>query len=275
MKITSVTIAVSSNDEVRALMALMEAPKPAEQMVWREVKSGDVARAVAVEDADDTKPMRGKNAEKAADDLIERLEGGDPWDDEAEKLYARLPKNQQERVDAVLTPPEEEPEPEPEEEVEEPEEAPVSRRRRRAEPEETEEDEGNDDAPTAARSRRRRSAEAGDASSRSSSEEDQDDDGEQAPPRRRRRAEPEEDEGNEDTAGDTGRSRRRSAGDAEKTDKISDEDLAKAASRAAKEITPAVVKQIIREFGVDTVNDIPQDQRRKFLDELEAEIAAG
>lgn len=271
MKITSVTIAVSSNDEVRALMALMEAPKPAEQMVWREVKSGDVARAVAVEDADDTKPMRGKNAEKAADDLIERLEGGDPWDDEAEKLYARLPKNQQERVDAVLTPPEEE----PEEEVEEPEEAPVSRRRRRAEPEETEEDEGNDDAPTAARSRRRRSAEAGDASSRSSSEDDQDDDGEQAPPRRRRRAEPEEDEGNADTAGDTGRSRRRSAGDAGKTDRISDEDLAKAASRAAKEITPAVVKQIIREFGVDTVNDIPQDQRRKFLDELEAEIAAG
>lgn len=269
MKITSVTIAVSSNDEVRALMALMEAPASAKEYKPEFVK-GDAA---PVEDADDTKPMRGKNAEKAADDLIERLEGGDPWDDEAEKLYARLPKNQQERVDAVLTPPEEEPE--PEEEVEEPEEAPASRRRRRAEPEETEEDEGNDDAPTAARSRRRRSAEAGDASSRSSSEEDQDDDGEQAPPRRRRRAEPEEDEGNADTAGDTGRSRRRSAGDAGKTDRISDEDLAKAASRAAKEITPAVVKQIIREFGVDTVNDIPQDQRRKFLDELEAEIAAG
>lgn len=55
---------------------------------------------------------------------------------------------------------------------------------------------------------------------------------------------------------------------------ISDAEVAKAASQAAAKITPAVVMQILKEdHGVTTANEIPQDERQKFLDTLKAEMA--
>lgn len=55
---------------------------------------------------------------------------------------------------------------------------------------------------------------------------------------------------------------------------ISDAEVAKAASQAAQKLTPALVMQIMKEdHGVTLANDIPQDQRQKFLDTLKAEMA--
>lgn len=55
---------------------------------------------------------------------------------------------------------------------------------------------------------------------------------------------------------------------------ISDAEVAKAASQAAQKLTPALVMQIMKEdHGVTLANEIPQDQRQKFLDTLKAEMA--
>jgi hypothetical protein len=52
------------------------------------------------------------------------------------------------------------------------------------------------------------------------------------------------------------------------TSDITDADLAKAASHAAGKITPAVVKEILAEFGVDNVQQLGSEVRQQFLDDL-------
>ncbi len=51
-------------------------------------------------------------------------------------------------------------------------------------------------------------------------------------------------------------------------DEITDEDVMKAASEAAKDITPKVVMEILEQFGVVNVGDLDQAQRRKFIGQL-------
>ena len=46
---------------------------------------------------------------------------------------------------------------------------------------------------------------------------------------------------------------------------ITDIDLTKAASEAATLITPKGVKEIMAEFKVESVGDIPHDRRQEFL----------
>lgn len=56
---------------------------------------------------------------------------------------------------------------------------------------------------------------------------------------------------------------------------ISDADLAKACSEAGRVITPALVLQIMQEdHGVKLANQIPQEEREKFLETLDAEVRA-
>ncbi len=72
----------------------------------------------------------------------------------------------------------------------------------------------------------------------------------------------------------TGRRRSVAAGTAATTSEITDLDLGKAASDAARKLTPKVVMQIVDEdFGVKTVAEIPQERRREFLDTLAKEVA--
>lgn len=68
--------------------------------------------------------------------------------------------------------------------------------------------------------------------------------------------------------------RRRRRTEEPKADTITDADLTKAASQAGEQISPKLVMQIIREdYGVETVNEIPQDKRREFLDTLKFEMS--
>jgi len=53
-------------------------------------------------------------------------------------------------------------------------------------------------------------------------------------------------------------------------DEITDIDLIKAASSAAKVLTPKEVKQVLEDVGVAVVGEIPQEERRAFLDTLNA-----
>lgn len=68
-------------------------------------------------------------------------------------------------------------------------------------------------------------------------------------------------------------SSRRRGGKAPASDAISDADLSKAASAAAAEIGPNRVKEVVANFGVGNLAELPQDQRREFLDTLKAEVA--
>lgn len=68
--------------------------------------------------------------------------------------------------------------------------------------------------------------------------------------------------------------RRRRRTEAPQDDRITDADLTKAASQAGEKLTPKLVMQIIKEdHGVETVNDIPQEERRKFLETLKLEMS--
>ena len=49
---------------------------------------------------------------------------------------------------------------------------------------------------------------------------------------------------------------------------ISDRDVSKAASNAASVLTPIVVKGVKSEYGVTSVGELDQDQRREFIDRL-------
>jgi len=51
-------------------------------------------------------------------------------------------------------------------------------------------------------------------------------------------------------------------------DEITDIDLMKAASAAAKVLTPKEVKQVLEDIGVLAVGEISQDERRAFIDTL-------
>jgi len=53
-------------------------------------------------------------------------------------------------------------------------------------------------------------------------------------------------------------------------DEITDIDLMKAASSAAKVLTPKEVMQVLEDVGVAAVDEIPQEERRAFLDTLNA-----
>jgi len=57
-------------------------------------------------------------------------------------------------------------------------------------------------------------------------------------------------------------------------DEITDIDLVKAASSAAKVLTPKEVKQVLEDVGVAVVGEIPQEERRAFLDTLNALLSA-
>lgn len=133
-------------------------------------------------------------------------------------------------------------------------------RRGRGKAKETETDEpsGSNEPSSGRRSRRgakqQEPAEAGEGTAKSS---------------RRRRGGESAAASSESKVGSTRRSRRTT-----KEDKgISDADLAKAASEAAAVIGPDVVTQILDEdHGVETVNELPQDQRKKFTATLLKEI---
>lgn len=77
-------------------------------------------------------------------------------------------------------------------------------------------------------------------------------------------------------ASQKGRKRQRPAnGDPEdSSDSITDADVAKAASEAARELTPAVVLSVLEEFGVGNVAELSQEQRREFMDSLREEMDA-
>ena len=53
---------------------------------------------------------------------------------------------------------------------------------------------------------------------------------------------------------------------------LTDADMAKAASEAARVLTPKVVMDILQEFGVGVVNDIPQGERQEFVELLKGEV---
>ena len=53
---------------------------------------------------------------------------------------------------------------------------------------------------------------------------------------------------------------------------ISDGDVAKAASSAAQVLTPKVVQEVKGEYGVNNVQELDQDQRRSFIDQLNAKL---
>ena len=124
-------------------------------------------------------------------------------------------------------------------------------------------------APTEETPTRTRRSRA-DAGAASSSTEPVSDAGASDGRRRRRGAEPAAPAAEEVKAEEPVRRRRTAPG----VEGISDAEVAKAASQAAAKITPAVVMQILKEdHGVTTANEIPQDQRQKFLDTLKAEMA--
>ena len=58
------------------------------------------------------------------------------------------------------------------------------------------------------------------------------------------------------------------------SDKITDADLAKAASIGAEQITPANVMAILEEFGVGDVSKLGGEQRQEFLDLIDEAIEA-
>ena len=58
------------------------------------------------------------------------------------------------------------------------------------------------------------------------------------------------------------------------SDKITDADLAKAASIAAEAITPALVMAFLEQLGVGDVSELKGDERREFLDLLDEEVEA-
>lgn len=141
---------------------------------------------------------------------------------------------------------------------EQPEEAP-RRSRRSAEPAEA----PTEEVPPTTR-RRRAGADAG-----SSTTEPASDAGASGGRRARRSAEPEPAPA---PAAEEPRRRRRT--EAPQDDRITDADLTKAASQAGEKLTPKLVMQIIKEdHGVETVNDIPQEERRKFLETLKLEMS--
>lgn len=58
-------------------------------------------------------------------------------------------------------------------------------------------------------------------------------------------------------------------------DKITDMDLGRGASEAARVLTPIVVQGILKEFGVPHVGKLEGANRRKFLDTLSERVKAG
>jgi len=60
---------------------------------------------------------------------------------------------------------------------------------------------------------------------------------------------------------------------ADARDELTDADVSKAASEGAKRLTPKVVMEILVKIGVECVNDLDQEQRRKFVDELRRETS--
>ena len=57
------------------------------------------------------------------------------------------------------------------------------------------------------------------------------------------------------------------------TPTLSDGDITKAASEAAMKLTPAKVQEVIASHGVKYVGELNQDQRRRFIDQLEEEVS--
>lgn len=55
---------------------------------------------------------------------------------------------------------------------------------------------------------------------------------------------------------------------------LTDADVAKAASAAAAVLTPKVVKDVLKQFGTASVNDLDQNQRREFVDLLDEKVEA-
>ncbi len=122
------------------------------------------------------------------------------------------------------------------------------------------EDAGEDETPK--RTRARRSTKADD-------EKPEDD----TPKRTRaRRSKSDEAPAEEDKPKGRKRSSRKSS---KKEDAgISDADMTKGASEAADIITPAIVTEIMTEYGVASVDEIKQSERQEFLDQLQTEIDA-
>jgi len=63
------------------------------------------------------------------------------------------------------------------------------------------------------------------------------------------------------------------AAEEETGDEITDADLSKAASEAARVISPPEVTAVIDQFGVGHMREMDQPQRREFLDLLKGKVA--
>jgi hypothetical protein len=59
---------------------------------------------------------------------------------------------------------------------------------------------------------------------------------------------------------------------AEEEGGITDSDLAKAASEAARLVTSGAVTEVIDQFGVGHLRELDQEQRREFLEALKAKV---
>lgn len=83
------------------------------------------------------------------------------------------------------------------------------------------------------------------------------------PPARRRRSASAESEAKPNAA---------SSASSPSDDKVSDADMTKACSEAARETTPKVPMTVLAQFGVSRVDEVPQAKRRQFLEKLEKAV---
>lgn len=92
--------------------------------------------------------------------------------------------------------------------------------------------------------------------------------GDPPPPRRRKKRGGETDP----TVADGRRKKTRSTTKSPSDDDITDEDVMKVASEGAQHLTPKWVVDKLAEFGAAMVNDLDQEQRREFVDDVQAAL---
>ena len=76
-----------------------------------------------------------------------------------------------------------------------------------------------------------------------------------------------DDGGEDDSMGD---GRRITGENQDSAESLTDADMSKAASEGARVIGPEAVTAILSEFGVGSVNELPQERRQEFVDNVDA-----
>lgn len=156
------------------------------------------------------------------------------------------------------------------EESESSDDKPARRSRRRGADSGGEGADAGEEKPAGRRSRRSRDADT----SEGPADEAKSDDEKPARRSRRDRSNKSEDKSEDKSDDKPARRSRRSRKDSEPAG-VTDEDLTAAASEAAAEIGPELVQEILEDdHKVKTLNELPQDQREKFLATLRQEIDA-